>query len=413
MFAIAPSSYFDLTKNSVDELTLVEDIPQQTCRVTSRRKPLVRYKGFKMTDHPKVNLLCDVSFYRSSATTKYIPRLTFIKIDKDFLIKEQLGKQKVRIDLSDSADAESFWRIIGFLFAFKNLVDVDAFEEKYQVLQHDAYVIEFESKEQADKVKALVELFKKANLSDIEIETVLRETREKNLRTFQWLMADGDHWKRYQAKYRDQMTGEGEEAVWHHFLKRHHWFLGLNVDIRFIRELITESNVGIQNTEGRGSPYADFIGMSDYTTLIELKTPNTDIFTQPRRKSARANTWSFSNDFIDGISQCLGQKFDWDKFSKSKDLILEEQVLDQNEYRTIDPKAIFIIGDKKRELPQASREKDVLLKRDTFQRFRRNSRNVEIITFDELYERAEFIVHDQTPKEAKSRTSNDNVRELF
>src|SRR5687768_4609866 len=108
LLASAPSSYFDLTKNSVDEITLVEDIPHQTCRVTSRKKPQLRYKGFKITDHPKVNLLCDVSFYRSRATSKYIPRLTFVKIDKDFLIKEQQGKQKVRIDLSDSADAENF-----------------------------------------------------------------------------------------------------------------------------------------------------------------------------------------------------------------------------------------------------------------------------------------------------------------
>jgi hypothetical protein len=408
------SSYFDLTKNSVDEITLVEDVAQQTCRVTSRRKPLVRYKGFQMTDHPKVNLLCDVSFYRSSATSKYIPRLTFIKIDKNFLIKEQQGKEKVRIDLSDSADAENFWRIIGFLFEFKHLVDVDAFDKKYQVLQHDAYVIEFESKEQADKVKALVELFKKANLSDIEIETVLRETRKNNLRTFRLLLEKEDRWRLYQTKYENDIRGEGEEAVWHHFLKTHHWFLGLNVDIRFIRDLSPEGNVGVQTTEGSGSPCADFIGISDYTTLIELKTPNTDIFTQNRRKTTRANTWSFSTEFIDGVSQCLGQKSDWEKFSQSKGLILDNKVLNQDHYRTVDPKAIFIIGNKQRELPSDSSAREVLLKRDTFQRFRRNCRNVEIITFDELYERADFIVYDRTrPREAKSGTSNDNVRKLF
>jgi hypothetical protein len=43
-------------------------------------------------------------------------------------------------------------------------------------------VIEFESKGQADKIKALVELFKKAKLSDIEIETVLRENRKRDLK---------------------------------------------------------------------------------------------------------------------------------------------------------------------------------------------------------------------------------------
>ena len=231
-------------------------------------------------------------------------------------------------------------------------------------------------------------------MSDIEIETVLRETRQRDLRTFDFLIATEDNWKRYQIKYRDQMIGEGEEAVWHHFLKRHHWFLGLNVDIQFIRDLIAEGNVGVQTTAGSGSPFADFIGLTDYTKLIELKTPHTDIFTSTRRKTARTNTWSFSSEFIDGISQCLGQKFDWDKTSKLKDLILDNNVVDQNQYRTVDPKAIFLIGNKNRELPSDSTDPEVLLKRDTFERFRRNSRNVDIITFDELYERAEFILRD-------------------
>lgn len=392
LVAFGSSSYFDLTKHSVDEIMLVEDIPQKTCRVTSRQKPVIRYKGFKITGRPNVNLFCDVSFYESSKTSKYIPRLTFIKIDKDFQIKEQ-QKQKVRIDLSDSADAENFWKIIGFLFEFKHLVDVDAFEKTYQVLQHDAYVIEFETKEQSDKVKALVELFQKAKLSDIEIETVLRETRKKDLKSFDALLEDESNWRRYQTKYEDEMTGKGEEAVWHHFLKKHHWFLGLNLDIRFIKDLISEGNVGIQTTRGSGSPFADFIGISDYTTLIELKTPNTDIFTPTRRTTSRANTWSFSAEFIDGVSQCLGQKFDWDKFSNSKDLILDNKVLNQVHYRTLDPKAIFIIGNKSREFPSDSADTEVLIKRDAFQKFRRNSRNVDIVTFDELYERAKFIVH--------------------
>jgi hypothetical protein len=326
LLAINPSPYFDLTANSIDEIMLVEDLNNQTCRVTSRKRPQVRYKGFKITDNPKVNLLCDVSFYKSRHTAKYIPRLTFVKVDKEFAIKEQ-EKQKVRIDLSDSADAENFWKIIGFLFEFKHLVDVDAFEKKYQVLQHDAYVVEFESKQQVDKVNALVELFKKANLSDIEIEIILRETRQRDLKVFDFLLSKEDNWKPYQIKYKDQMSGEGEEAVWHHFLKRHHWFLGLNVDIQFIWDLIAEGNVGVQTTAGSGSPFADFIGLTDYTKLIELKTPHTDIFTSTRRKTARTNTWSFSSEFIDGISQCLGQKFDWDKTSKLKDLILDNNVV--------------------------------------------------------------------------------------
>jgi len=32
-------------------------------------------------------------------------------------------------------------------------------------------------------------------------------------------------------------------------------------------------------------------------------------------------------------------------------------------------------------------------KRDTFESFRRNSRNIDIVTYDELYERASVIIH--------------------
>jgi hypothetical protein len=113
LIATAPSSYFDLTKHSVEEITLEEDIPQPTCRVTSRQKPIRRYKDFKLTDHPKINLLCEVSLYRSSTTSKYSLRIVFIKIDKDFQIKKQQTKQRVRIDLSALRTLKAFGKSLG------------------------------------------------------------------------------------------------------------------------------------------------------------------------------------------------------------------------------------------------------------------------------------------------------------
>ena len=64
-----------------------------------------------------------------------------------------------------------------------------------------------------------------------------------------------------------------------------------------------------------------------------------------------------------------------------------------NTIRNIDPKVVFIIGNKKEEFPQDQPGQDICSKRDTFESFRRNSRNVDIITYDELYERAFIIVH--------------------
>jgi len=56
---------------------------------------------------------------------------------------------------------------------------------------------------------------------------------------------------------------------------------------------------------------------------------------------------------------------------------------------------IFIIGNRSDEFPTDDTDVDIIAKRDTFERFQRNSRNVEILTFDELYERAYFILHNR------------------
>lgn len=392
-----PPDYFDLASRTIEEIVVVESPAKRTCRIVLRADPHIAFKGFKLSNNPRVNVCCDISFYPARTTAKYIPRLTFIKVDKEFHEKDQTGKEKVRIDLDDSTTAENFWKVIEFLFQFKHLVEIGDFEKAYAVVNANAnaYLMEFDSKAQAEKVKALIELLKKAHLSDVEIETVFRENRELSLKHFERLLNDRESWREYRTKYQDEIRGQGEEAVWHHFLKKHHWFLGLNIDIRFIRDLIPESDLGITSTAGRGSPSVDFLGVSDYTILIELKTPKTKVFTATRKSTARANTWAFSSDFIDGISQCLGQKFDWDKSSGSKDLILGGEILDQNKLRTVDPKVIFIIGNRNDEFPTDDTDVDIIAKRDTFERFQRNSRNVEILTFDELYERAYFILHNR------------------
>ena len=65
--------------------------------------------------------------------------------------------------------------------------------------------------------------------------------------------------------------------------------------------------------------------------------------------------------------------------------------LDKNTTLTMDPKTIFIIGTRSREFPHDKIEEHHL-KSTTFELFRRNNRNIEIITFDELFERAFHIV---------------------
>ena len=153
-----------------------------------------------------------------------------------------------------------------------------------------------------------------------------------------------------------------------------------------------EQKIGIENSKGGGSPKTDLLGISDYTTLIELKHSETNIFKDTKTSKSRANTWDFTSDFIEGISQCLGQKFALDKNYTNKKFLNEKaELIDKSKTLTIDPKTIFIIGTRKREFPHDNLNEHYI-KSETFELFRRNNRNVEIITFDELFERAYHIV---------------------
>ena len=53
---------------------------------------------------------------------------------------------------------------------------------------------------------------------------------------------------------------------------------------------------------------------------------------------------------------------------------------------------MLIIGSRNDEFPH-DRSSEHLIKSDTFERIRRDIRNIEILTFDELFERAFHIVY--------------------
>lgn len=65
--------------------------------------------------------------------------------------------------------------------------------------------------------------------------------------------------------------------------------------------------------------------------------------------------------------------------------------LDKDKHRTLDSKTVFIIGNRKKEFPHDNND-DHIIKSETFERFRRNIRNLDIITYDELFERAYHLV---------------------
>lgn len=179
------------------------------------------------------------------------------------------------------------------------------------------------------------------------------------------------------------------ETDWQDFFEKQSWVFGYGLDYRIMRPFDREMVVGGGGTDNRNKPTVDFLmNFSDYTVLVEIKRPDTPIF--QCQKAGRAGTWRFSADFIDAISQVLEQKAEWlaaaqsgEHFDKSGSRRLET--------RTRDAKVILVIGSRA-EFDRSENIRDANVKRDTFELFRRDTRAMEILTFDELLDRAKFII---------------------
>lgn len=182
------------------------------------------------------------------------------------------------------------------------------------------------------------------------------------------------------------------ELQWQDFFEREQWVFGYGLDYRVMRQFGREITVGGGGTDNQNKPVIDFLmSFKDYTVLVEIKKPDTPIFRASR--SGRAGTWEFSPEFMSAVSQIIEQKAEWLSFAQMGEHY-NKAGTEALAARTRNAKSILVIGSSEEfslsENPRANN-----LKRDTFELFRRENRSIDIITFDELLERARFITRSQ------------------
>jgi hypothetical protein len=111
--------------------------------------------------------------------------------------------------------------------------------------------------------------------------------------------------------------------------------------------------------------------------LVEIKTPVADLLAT---KTYRNNTWPPSEDLSGGTQQLLTNRHAL--IQKYLSLVPEDGL---PTFRTFHPRALLVIGSIERELITDS-------KRRCSEQYRRNLRDVEIVTFDEIYAKAKQFI---------------------
>ncbi|SDL59961.1 Shedu immune nuclease family protein [Kriegella aquimaris] len=209
--------------------------------------------------------------------------------------------------------------------------------------------------------------------------------RKRGVDYFKKLLANSEYWKEYRELI--QMPNAKEESTWQAFFERNEWILGLGMDYKFQRILQKEANVSDQDLSSGNSVITDFLlSDSKFVTFVELKKPTTPLFGKDKNRSG---AWSLSRDLQNACSQILEQKaaglikFDKPQEDGDGNLIAE---------KAYDSKTIIILGNWM-ELESSENYQESRIKKKTLELYRNDSRNIQILTYDELFERAKFIVN--------------------
>lgn len=159
-----------------------------------------------------------------------------------------------------------------------------------------------------------------------------------------------------------------------------------------MRQFDREMTVGGGGSDNKNKPVIDFLmSFTDYTVLVEIKRPNTQIFKASR--GGRAGTWEFSPEFMSAVSQITEQKAEWLSFAQTGEHY-NKSGTELLTARTRNARSILVIGSRE-EFSRSENPRDTNVMRDTFELFRREIRSIDIVTFDELLERARFITRNR------------------
>lgn len=204
-------------------------------------------------------------------------------------------------------------------------------------------------------------------------------------------------------------SNNANESFWQEFFKKNDWIFGYGLNYQFLHLLESQPDYGGKTFRGSGSQRGDFLmrtgADTHFTVLVEIKTPATKLLSysksEPTKvKNIRNDVWLLSSDLLGAISQIQVNCRTWSIDSQRSD---NTRILESDNTFTVEPKGILIIGN----TDELMNDESII---SCFESYRRNTTNPEIITFDELYKRAEFIINNKTQimKDNKSEINEED-----
>lgn len=325
-------------------------------------------KQFVLNEGKQVDYICRVTLIKKG--DKFTPRLSFSVRDKTKKIVEESESSPTNIKANVSLDDcyDNFWKLISFL---QSLREIEIPKDKFSLVSQDEG--EIVSALRGRGAESVVNIFKQLfaspdiSLTQKDINSLLKR-REKL------------------AEFKRTLTEHSlDESWWQDFFEGNKWIFGYGLNYEILRQQQSQPTYGGTMIDGMGGQRGDNLmsttGDLNFTVLVEIKTPTTQLLQGTRE--IRSGAWSLSKDLTDALSQIQANIQTWEKEGSRQPDNMDK--LEKLSVFTVKPKGIVVIGSLNQLTDNRSR-------RETFQRFRKSIHGIDIITFDELFERAKFIV---------------------
>ncbi len=213
--------------------------------------------------------------------------------------------------------------------------------------------------------------------------------RKKQVEVYNRLLSDEEYFD--ELKNKKKCTNEG---LWQKYFEKNPWIFGYglgyiflsNLDEKKLEQYVQGYSI---NTHGkRVDALMKTKGIISNLCFVEIKTHATNLL---EAKSYRSGCWAPSKELAGAISQVQGTVASAvENLSSKINLEDNEGNPTGEEIFNYQPKSYLVIGNLEEFSTEQGVNKDKLR---SFELLRKNTVNPEIITFDELYERAKFIVH--------------------
>jgi hypothetical protein len=233
---------------------------------------------------------------------------------------------------------------------------------------------------------------------DIKLrDLIMLRSRKGALDRFHSLLYDRSFFVEQQQRY------GSPEKVWQQFFESNTWIFGYGLLFLFASTFddskLEQTLVGASVAEHGKRPDALLRtrGRISSLCLVEIKTHATKLL---REKAYRSDVWGPSEDLVSAVAQVQRAAYAAEKRYNDRIRIRDSEGNPTGEEAyVVRPRSLVVIGD----LQEFKTEHGDSSRFVSFELFRRPLEGPEIITFDELYERARFIA------EAEEEAAGQNL----